>query len=77
MIILQNNKTLSSFEVRIQMMAPSGGGSAERVAPPDGRGGWALPTSPQATTPAASFKTFMDDVTAVLHMIDKLPLDGV
>ena len=25
----------------IQMMASSGGGSAEMVAPPDGRGGWA------------------------------------
>ena len=57
----------------IQMMAPSGGGSAEKVAPPDGRGGWAAPISPQATTPAASFKTLMDDVHAALRKIDNLP----
>ena len=43
------------------------------VAPPDGRGGWDAPTRPQATTPAASFQTFMDDVTEVLNMIDKVP----
>jgi len=57
----------------IQMMAPSGSGSAEKVAPPDGRGGWGPPISPQATTPAASFKTLMDDVHAALRKIDNLP----
>jgi hypothetical protein len=38
------------------------------VAPP----GLGPPTSTQATTPEASFQTFMNDVTEVLHMIDKL-----
>ena len=49
MLLDQRVRALAGLKIGAGIqMTPSGGGSAQQVAPPDGRGGWEPPTTPQS-----------------------------